>query len=97
MSPHNTVHLSSTLDRSALIGMLAQLKTKRWFPFKSDSIVDARLVDAVPDTMGEGESAIVIVDISTTSGGSTIVITPSSMDSGQYSDAVENGSISSFM
>ena len=97
MTPHNTVHLSSALDRSALIGMLAQLKTKRWFPFKSDSIVDARLVDAVPDTMEEGESAIVIVDISTTSGGSTIVITPSACDSGQYSDAVENGSISSFM
>ena len=97
MSPRNTVHLSSALDRSALMGMLAQLKTKRWFPFKSDSIVDARLVDAVPDTMGEGESAIVIVDISTTAGGSTIVITPSSMNSGQYSDAVENGSISSFL
>jgi maltose alpha-D-glucosyltransferase/alpha-amylase len=97
MSLHNTVHLSSVLDRSTLIGLLAQLKTKRWFPFKSDSIVDARLVDAVPETIGDSESAIVIVDISITSGGSTIVITPSAFDSSQFGDAVENGSISSFM
>ncbi len=103
MSPHNAVKLSSALDRSALIGLLAQLKTKRWFPFKSDSIVDAHLVDAVPESIGEGESAIVIVDINTTSGGSTIVITPSACDSGQskgagqYADAVENGSIYSIL
>ncbi|MCL4307429.1 MAG: hypothetical protein M1302_04035, partial [Candidatus Thermoplasmatota archaeon] len=103
MAHDTAVHLSSVLDRPALIGLLAQLKTKRWFPFKSDSIVGAHLVDAVPDTINEGESALVIVDICTTSGGSTILITPSSYDSilkegtVQYSDAVENGTISSLM
>ncbi|MCL5881166.1 MAG: hypothetical protein M1592_01095 [Candidatus Thermoplasmatota archaeon] len=103
MAHDTAVHLSSVLDRPALIGMLAQLKTKRWFPFKSDSIMDAHLVDAVPETINAGESAMVIVDICTTSGGSTILITPSYYDSVlndgtvQYSDAVENGTISSLM
>lgn len=103
MAHNDAIHLSSLLDRPALLGLLTQLKTKRWFPFKSDSIMDAHLVDAVPDIIRSGESAIMIVDICTTSGGSTIVITPSYHDSDinegkvQYSDAVENGTISSLM
>ncbi|MEM0157797.1 MAG: hypothetical protein QXN26_07065, partial [Thermoplasmataceae archaeon] len=99
MAPDNAVSVPSVLDRPALIRLISQLRTKRWFPFKSDSIVDACLLDAIPETINPGESAIVIADIRTTSGGSIMVITPAFHDSGrnrnpaQYTDAVEDGTI----
>jgi trehalose synthase-fused probable maltokinase len=103
MAHEGGVNLATALDRPVLMRLLAQLKTRRWFPFKSDSVVDAHLVDAVPESLRAGGSAIVIVDISTTAGGTTIVITPSFTGSGrddvtgQYADAVEDGNIYSFM
>ncbi len=103
MAHDGRVRVPSVLDRPALMRLISQLRTKRWFPFKSDSIVDASLIDAIPEVISPGESAIVIADIRTTSGGSIMVITPSlrapsfSGNTALYSDAVEDGSISTLI
>jgi len=52
--------------------ILSQAGNKRWFPFKSEKILNFNVIDSLPATVFSGDPFIMLVNIET-SGGSNII------------------------
>ncbi|MHB8360446.1 MAG: hypothetical protein ACYDAO_04660 [Thermoplasmataceae archaeon] len=88
--------------------ILLQAGSKRWFPFKSEKILNFNVIDSLPATVSSGEPFIMLVNIET-SGGSNIILFAMvlkwdedatdevSMNGFEILDSIESGDISSYI